>query len=178
MYTVDHEKSCVAFSVQHLKISVVKGEFRGFSGSITAGDSTSFESCVVEALIYTDSIDTKLSERDRHLKKLLFDTKNFPVMKFTSTKIEQLEDKNKFKVTGDFLIKSISRELTLDCELLGRFGARNLTLILTGEIDRSDWFLDFDTGKKDTLILNNDIFYVGDRISLSILISAVSSHDG
>ena len=178
MYTVDHGKSCVAFSVQHLKISLVKGEFRGFSGSIMAGDNTSFESCTIEALIYTDSVDTKLSERDRHLKKLLFDTKDFPLMKFNSTKIEPLSDKNKFKVTGDFLIKSTTKEIELDCELLGRFGARNLTLILTGEIDRSDWFLDFDTGKKDTLILNNDIFYVGDKINLSILISAVSNNDG
>ncbi len=76
--------STVGFTVRHLVVSKVRGSFQNFSGAVTvAEDGTA----AVAAEIAVDSIDTRNSDRDAHVKSAdFFDAEQFPpTASFTST---------------------------------------------------------------------------------------------
>jgi len=114
-WQIDPAHSAAHFSVRHLMISNVRGEFTKLSGSalITPADRTK---STVEITIEAASVNTREPQRDEHLRSTdFFDVANYPVLTFRSKRIEALGAEN-FKLTGDLTIRGVTKEVTFDVE--------------------------------------------------------------
>jgi len=115
VWEIDPAHSSVQFSVRHMMVSNVRGEFRKVTGTVR-GDESDPTKGQVEATIDTTSIDTRNEKRDSHLKSADFlDTEKYPTMTFRSKKIEKTGD-HRYRVTGDLILHGVTREVTLDVE--------------------------------------------------------------
>lgn len=85
-YAVDPAHSEVLFTVRHLMIAKVRGNFTGLHGSVTLG--TGDVPTAVVAVIDANSVSTREETRDAHLRSDDFlDVANFPEIRFTSSGI-------------------------------------------------------------------------------------------
>ena len=117
-YEIDAAHSTVIFKVRHLGVSNAYGRFNDFSGTIVA-DAGHPEKSSVEVTIKADSVDTANEKRDKHLRNQdFFNTKQFPVIIFKSTKVEKTGDKTG-KATGDLFLHGVTRTVTVDLTFIG-----------------------------------------------------------
>jgi polyisoprenoid-binding protein YceI len=117
-WKVDKVHSSVTFSVRHMLIAEVSGNFKDFS-IVLKSDKEDFTDAVVEGIIQVESINTENEYRDKHLKSDdFFNAEKFPEIKFKSTNFEKLSD-NKYKITGDFKLRDVTKEVTFDAVLNG-----------------------------------------------------------
>jgi polyisoprenoid-binding protein YceI len=114
-WEIDPAHTRIEFSVRHMMISNVHGEFGKFSGSVV-GDEKSPTTAVVKATVQADSIDTREPKRDTHLKSAdFFDVEHNPTIIFNSKKIEAA-GAGHWKVTGDLTLHGVTRDVVLDVE--------------------------------------------------------------
>src|SRR5262249_17833164 len=112
-WAIDPAHSNVQFSVRHMMLSNVTGEFGKVSGTIQ-GDQTAPASAVIEATIDASTINTREPKRDEHLKSGDFlDVATYPTMTFKSKKIEPAGPAS-FKVTGDLTLHGVTKEVVLE----------------------------------------------------------------
>jgi len=141
-WKLDSSHSQTNFSVKHLVISTVRGEFGKTEGTVVLdeGDITKSK---VEATIDVASVNTREAKRDEHLKSPdFFDAAKFPKMTFVSTKIEKAGDG--LKVTGNLTLKGVTKPVTLDVtgptkEIKDPWGNTRRGLSATGKINRQDF---------------------------------------
>jgi polyisoprenoid-binding protein YceI len=113
-WRIDPLHSGAHFSVRHLMISTVRGEFTGVTGSVTY-DPKDLARDTVEATIDCSTVNTGVAKRDAQLKSAdFFDVARYPVMKFKSKRVEKMGDG--LKVTGDLTINATTQEVVLDVE--------------------------------------------------------------
>src|SRR5271165_672646 len=87
-WQIDPAHTNVEFTVRHMMISNVKGQFQKTSGTISA-DGNDPSTAKIDATIDASSIDTRVEKRDGHLKSPDFlDVAKFPTTTFKSTKVE------------------------------------------------------------------------------------------
>jgi polyisoprenoid-binding protein YceI len=114
-WQIDPAHSAAHFSVRHLMISNVRGEFTKLSGSAVLNPADPSKS-TVEVTIQTGSINTREPQRDEHLRSADFlDVANYPTITFKSKRNEAVELEY-FKLTGDLTIRGVTKEVTLDVE--------------------------------------------------------------
>jgi polyisoprenoid-binding protein YceI len=112
-WSVDPAHSQVGFGVKHLVISTVRGEFKTYTGKIVL-DEADVTKSTVDATIDVNSIDTKVADRDAHLKSPdFFDAAKYPSMTFKSSKVAKA-GKGKLKVTGDLTLHGVTKPVVLD----------------------------------------------------------------
>ena len=114
-YDLDKPHTRIGFSVRHIVVSYVQGDFKKFDGhfKMNKGELTH-----VEAVVETASIDTANADRDKHLRSNEFlDVEKYPELKFVSKKITHKG--NKYTVVGDLTIKDVTKSVTLEGELVG-----------------------------------------------------------
>ncbi|AVZ77022.1 hypothetical protein SLUN_37445 [Streptomyces lunaelactis] len=115
VWQIDPDHSEVGFCVRHL-MTRVRGAFTRFSGTITVGDEPLRSS--VRAEIDTTSVDTRNSERDKHLRATDFlDSDNHPTAYFKSARISTKD--GRYLVEGALTIRGQVRRVTFDLFLLG-----------------------------------------------------------
>lgn len=103
-WNVDNSHSSVGFSVPHLLISEVEGNFKKFNGSIVAA-KPDFSDAQVEFSVDVNSIDTDSEMRDNHLKaEDFFNTAKYPAMSFKSTSFKKVGS-NKYELAGNLTIR-------------------------------------------------------------------------
>lgn len=160
-YKLDRSHSYVGFSVTHLGLSKVKGNFGQFSGSMEY-DAADVSKSVVEVTIEAASIDTKAEGRDKHLKSPdFFAADSFPTITFKSNAVTPKGPKN-FDVTGDLTMRGVTKPVTLSVEMVGAMDDPNmgkrLGFTATGKINRQDygvsWSRALDTGG---LVVSDDV---------------------
>src|ERR1700686_5524226 len=99
-WQIDPAHSAAHFSIRHLMISNVRGEFTKLSGSALINPADPAKS-TVEITIEAASINTREPQRDEHLRSAdFFDVANHPTLPFRSKRIQPLGADN-FKLTGD-----------------------------------------------------------------------------
>ena len=92
VYDIDPAHSSAHFSVRHMMITNVRGEFTKVSGTVTF-DPDNPGASQVEATIDVASLHTREEQRDAHLKSAdFFDVAKFPEIKFVSKSVERLGD--------------------------------------------------------------------------------------
>ena len=116
-WELDTAHSNVYFSVDHI-FSKVNGHFNDFKTEINfdpedlAGSRFNFE-------IKTESIDTNIGKRDKHLQSAdFFDAGEFPLMTFTSSQISDAGN-GMYNVAGKLSVKGKDYDLTLPLKLEG-----------------------------------------------------------
>jgi polyisoprenoid-binding protein YceI len=115
VYDIDPAHSSAQFSVRHMMISNVKGEFTKVSGTVTY-DPDDPGASKVEATIDVASLHTRDEQRDGHLKSAdFFDAANFPEIKFVSKSVAPHGD-DELLVKGDMTIHGVTKEVTLHVE--------------------------------------------------------------
>jgi polyisoprenoid-binding protein YceI len=100
------------FEIRHI-YAAVRGQFTEFTGEVYFDPDNTAKSRF-NFVIKVDSVDTKISKRDTHLRSPeFFDTGKYPLMTFTSSKVSYAEE-NKYIVEGILTIKDVSKDLALD----------------------------------------------------------------
>ncbi|MDP2886010.1 MAG: YceI family protein [Ignavibacteria bacterium] len=162
-WTLDKAHSGVGFSVRHMVISEVTGNFRDFDISLQSSKDD-FSDAVVEATIKTTSINTDNERRDGHLKSDdFFNAEKFPEIKFKSTAFEKVGD-NKYKVTGDLTIRDVTKKVTFDATYNGSIKSPRGGLVIswkaTVAVNR------FDYGLKWNRTLEAGGLIVGETVNI------------
>lgn len=110
-YDASHAK--VGFSVSHFGISETEGKFTKFSGEVLS-DKADFSDAKIDISIDVNSINTEDDKRDAHLKSPdFFDAAKYPSINFKSKSLKKV-GKNIYKMTGDFTMHGVTKEVTLD----------------------------------------------------------------
>lgn len=116
-WELDKPHSNFYFLVDHI-YSKVGGQFNDFIGEVKF-DSANLAESRFFFEIKTDSVDTNIAKRDKHLQSGdFFDAGKFPLMTFESTQIIDAGN-NKYEVLGKFTVKGKSYDLTLPLVLAG-----------------------------------------------------------
>lgn len=140
-FKIDGSHSAASFSVKHLLISNVRGEFGKTEGTLILDADVTKSS--VEAVIDAASIDTRDAKRDEHLKNAdFFEVAKFPKITFKSTKVEKAGEG--LKVTGDLTIKGVTKPVVLDVtgptpEVKDPWGNAKRGVSATTQINRKDF---------------------------------------
>jgi polyisoprenoid-binding protein YceI len=112
-WQLDPAHSNAQFSVRHLGISNVQGEFTKVTGTVNLDDQDISKSTVT-ASIDVNSLDTRVQHRDDDLKSdHFFDVAKYPAITFQSTKIVSTGE-GSAKMTGNLTLHGISKEVTFD----------------------------------------------------------------
>ncbi|MBM4161153.1 MAG: YceI family protein, partial [Ignavibacteria bacterium] len=112
-WKLDKAHSNVGFSVKHMVISDVTGNFGDFDIRLTSSKDD-FSDASVEATIKVASIDTDNERRDNHLKSDdFFNAEKFPEIRFKGVSFQKVGDKQ-YKITGDLTIRDVTKRVTFD----------------------------------------------------------------
>ncbi len=116
-WIIDADHSVAAFSIRHMMIANVRGQFNKMSGFININKDDITKSSM-ELKIDVASITTGIQKRDDHLRSAeFFDVDKFPEMTFNSKSIV-LTGINNAKATGDLTIHGVSNEIVFDVTFL------------------------------------------------------------
>ncbi|MFO7447834.1 MAG: YceI family protein [Ignavibacteriaceae bacterium] len=143
-WSVDKAHSKMVFAARHMVISEVQGQFDSYDIRISqTGDKVEDKNIEVE--IDVNSINTGNPDRDNHLKSTdFFESEKYPKIIFKSKSIKKIDDEN-YKLTGDFTIKNITKELELDVSYGGQiadpWGNNRAGFAVRGSINRFDFDL-------------------------------------
>jgi polyisoprenoid-binding protein YceI len=169
-YTVDVAHTRIGVRARHAMVTTVRGAFTSFAGSAHL-DTADPSASSVTLRIDTASIDTGNADRDAHLRSAdFFDVEAHPVITFDSTAVEQL-DEEVYRVTGDLVIKDVTRSVSVDFTLSGSamdpFG--NLRVGFEGALvlRRSDWQLTWNAALETGGVL------VSDKIQIEFDVSVI-----
>jgi len=143
-WTLDKAHSSIGFSVRHMVISEVTGNFKDFDISFTS-TKDDYSDATVDATIKVASINTDNERRDGHLKTDdFFNAEKFSQIKFKSTSFEKVGE-NKYKITGDLTIRDITKKVTFDAVYNGTikapWGATVSSWKATSSVNRFDYGL-------------------------------------
>ncbi len=168
-WEIDSSHSGIHFSVRHLVIAKVRGQFSRWSGAVVVPDGD-FTKASVEAVIDASSIETGVADRDAHLKSAdFFDAAQFPEITFKADRVTPKGDD--LTVVGQLTIKGITREVALEVEQLGQvkdpWGNERAAFSAKTAIDRKDFGLTWNQ------VLETGGVAVGDRVTLEIEVEAV-----
>lgn len=142
-HDLDLSHSEVGFSVKHLMITNVKGNFKDFSADIDFDYKTkTFNK--LSATVQTKSVDTGIVKRDNHLRSEDFFLSNkYPKLTFKMKSYKAEGDEG--VMIGDLTIRGVTKEIKLNVEDLGTIkdfeGNNRVGFTLKGKINRIDYGL-------------------------------------
>lgn len=169
-WTIDNAHSHVQFSVRHMMISTVRGEFEDFQGEINF-DQDNPENSTIDIKIDAASINTRETDRDNHLRSPDFlNVEEYPYLTFKSKRVEQTGD-NEGRVIGDLTIRDVTNEVVLDVQYHGMakspWGTTSAGFSASTKINRKKWGLTWNQALETGGVL------VGDDIKIDIEVEIV-----
>ncbi|HEY9723704.1 MAG TPA: YceI family protein [Oscillatoriaceae cyanobacterium] len=169
-WKIDPSHSRVGFSVKHMMIATVRGEFTRYSGTLEL-DTEDLTRSRISGEIEVASIDTRESQRDDHLRSSdFFAAAEHPAIRFESKRLEHVEG-NDYRVVGDLTIRGVTKEVVLDAEYAGvhkdPWGGTRTGFTVTGAINRKDFGMNFNAALETGGVL------VGDKVKLELEVEAV-----
>lgn len=147
-WSVDKAHSKVQFSVTHLIISEVTGQFKSFDANVESSKDD-FTNAKIEFSADVNSITTDNEGRDKHLKSDdFFNAEKFPKITFVGKSLKKVSGK-KYKLVGDFTIRDVTKQITLDVVYNGSvkdpWGNTKAGFKIKGEVNRFDYNLKWNT---------------------------------
>ncbi|MCG3155572.1 MAG: Protein YceI [bacterium] len=159
-YEIDVAHSNVLFTVRHMVIAKVTGEFKDFSGTIVY-DEKDLSKSSVSVTIKVASIDTENEARDKHLRSDdFFNAAQDSLITFTSKRIEKRGEG--FMAVGDLTIRGVTKEIMLPFTILGMindpWGNKRLAAEASTTINRFDYGVKWDKALEGgNLIVSKDV---------------------
>ena len=115
--TLDSAHTSATFWIRHI-VAPVAGRFDAVSGVVAIPPRKPADGRVAFS-VKTDSVDTGVAARDKHLRTADFlDPAAYPEMRFESSRIVSAGTRLA-RVTGKLTIKDVTREVTIPVRLLG-----------------------------------------------------------
>jgi polyisoprenoid-binding protein YceI len=148
-YDIDPAHSSAGFSVKHMMVSNLRGEFTKVTGAVDLDDQN-LTAASIEAVIDAASITTGNSKRDEHLRSPeFFDVAKHANLTFKSTEVKRVGS-GKYKVSGDLVMRGVSRKVVLDveapaAEVKDPYGNIKRGAVATTTINRKDFGLNWNT---------------------------------
>lgn len=142
-WKVDPYHSKVNFTVSHLVISEVDGNFKVYDGQIIS-DKTDFSDANISFTIDATSINTDNEQRDGHLKSEgFFHAEKHPKITFKSTSFKKTGE-NTYALNGKLNMRGVTKDVTLAVKyggIIGNDGNGNTKagFIVTGTLNRMDY---------------------------------------
>ena len=164
-WALDPSHSEIGFSVKHLMISTVRGNFQNFSGTAEF-DPEAIENGSINVEIDVASIDTRDENRDGHLRSAdFFDVETYPTMTFRSTNVEA-RGNGSYNVYGELTIKGVSQPVTLDATFTevvpDPFGGTRIGVSASTEIDRKQFGFEWNQ------VMETGGVLVGEQVGITI----------
>jgi polyisoprenoid-binding protein YceI len=164
-WIIDNVHTHVGFSVKHMMVTTVRGQFREYRGTL-ALDTADFTRSSFEGEIDVASIDTGNGQRDDHLRTNdFFDAPNHPKITFKSTSIEPKGD-GEYVVHGDLTIRGVTKPVTFDVEFHGTsknpWGKTVAGLSARGTVNRKDFGVSYNA------LLEAGGVAVGEKVKIEI----------
>jgi polyisoprenoid-binding protein YceI len=171
IWNIDPAHSVVELAVKHMMFSTVKGRFRSVAGTVVLNEADLAASSV-SAEIEAASIDTGEPTRDNHLRSADFlDVETFPSIAFVSTEVVP-RGRGRFVVVGDLTIHGVTREVSLEAELVGTgtdpWGGQRAGFAASTTINRRDFGLTWNQALETGGVL------VSDQVKISLEIQATA----
>lgn len=164
-WNIDPAHSTAQFTVRHLAISNVTGNFTKVMGSVVLNEKDIAQS-QASASIDVSSVDTRVEARDKDLRSPnFFDIEKYPTIEFKSKRI--VSSGGKLQVIGDLTIHGTTHEVTLDvdgptAELTDPWGNSRRGISATTTINRKDFNLVYNN------LLKTGEAVVGDNVKIQI----------
>ncbi len=161
VYQIDPVHTSITFSVRHMVISNVKGQFTKFKGTITL-DENDLTQSKVNVTIDAASINTGNEKRDADLRSENFlDVKKYPTITFKSKTIEKTGE-NTYRLIGDLTLHGVTREVQIPVTFHGiindPWGNRRLGAHAAVTINRQDFGISWSkTLEGGGLVVGNDV---------------------
>jgi polyisoprenoid-binding protein YceI len=169
-WIVDTAHTNINFSVPHMMIAEVSGNFKAFEGTVVSSRDD-FSDAAIDVTIKAASINTEHPDRDAHLRSAdFFDAEHYPVITFKSTKTE-VKGSGKLEITGDLTIRGITKQVVLETKFKGTavnpWGKLIAAFKATTTINRKEW------GLKWNAALETGGFLVGEEITLTLNVEII-----
>ena len=168
-YDVDPVHSSIGFSVRHMVVANVRGQFKTFSGVINydADDASAFRA---SAEVDVASIDTNNEKRDDHLRSDdFFDAATYPSITFETTSIKG--DFPDITLVGNLTIRGVTKEVSLPIQLVGPitdpWGKERIGFSGSTRINRQDFGVSWSN------TVDGGGLVVGDEVRLIVDIEAI-----
>ncbi|MBF0504343.1 MAG: polyisoprenoid-binding protein [Candidatus Omnitrophica bacterium] len=141
-YTIDPAHTTFGFTVKHMMISNVPGNFDKFEGQITYSPAD-LNNAKANITIDVSSINTRIDKRDAHLKSPdFFDAEKFPKITFVSTKFTSSA------ITGHLTMKGVTREVTIPVTISGpvktMMGSQAIGITGSVTVNRQDYGINWN----------------------------------
>lgn len=168
-YAIDASHSQVGFSVKHMMFSTVRGNFRGFEGTIEV-DSDNPANSSVNVTIDASTISTGDQKRDDHLRSAdFFDVETYPTITFKSTSID-FDDPDDFTINGDLTMHGVTRPVKIKAEQTGEgtspWGVEVAGFEGSTKVNRKEFGLNWNASLEKGGVL------VGDEIKIDLELEA------
>lgn len=143
-WSIDPVHSSVVFKIKHANVSNLYGMFEKLSGKLSI-DPKDVASGRIEVEIAADSVYSHDPKRDAHLKGPdFFDVKQYPAIKFTSTKLTA-KGADAFEVEGTLELHGRSKAVTASVHKTGEgdFRGPRVGYEAVFTIKRSDFGMEY-----------------------------------
>ncbi len=170
-WVVDGSHSTAGFSVKHLMITNVRGEFHKVEGKVS-WDPSKPEATTIDATVDVTSLNTHDEKRDGHLKSPdFFDVEKFPTLTFKSKSVKA-KGTDELSVTGDLTIHGVTKEVVLEVEgpsapTADPWGNTRIGATATAKIKREDFGLTWNAALEAGGVL------VGSEVKITIDVSLI-----
>ena len=148
-WTVDPAHSVASFTVKHMMVSTVRGEFGKMTGT-ASWSKPDYSDAKVDVTIDATTIDTHEPKRDAHLRSPdFFDVQKFPTLTFKSKRVEKAREKGHVTLVGDLTIHGVTKEVAFDVtgpspEMKTPFGTVAVGAEAKTRINRKDFGLNWN----------------------------------
>ena len=163
-FILDHDHTTVEFKIRHV-FSWVKGTFNEFDGTFVY-DPEDPSAWTTEVTIQAASIDTRVVQRDKHLRSAdFFDVEKYPTLTFKSNQVTDVTEGGA-KLHGLLNIHGVEKEVVFDLEIHGvgpdAWGNTLAGFTAITKINRKDFGLNWNE------ILETGQLLVGEEVKLTI----------
>jgi len=169
-WVIDPGHSHVGFSVRHLMVSKVRGEFRTFAGTVEIAESPL--DSTVEATVDVASVSTGDDARDNHLRTSdFFAADDHPTWTFRSTGLRAGSDDDEYTLVGELTLRGVARTVEFDLEYHGvqrdPWGGVRIGFSAETKVNRKDFGIDWNAP------IDGGGVVVGDKVQIVLEIEAV-----
>ncbi len=169
-WVVDPTHSTIGFSVKHLMMTTVRGEFEKYTIDVTT-QGEDFMTAVIAFAAETASVNTRNEGRDTHLRSDdFFNAEAHPAITFKPTKFENVDSDGSYELYGDLTIRDVTKNIKLDVEFGGvmkdPWGNAKAGFTINGKINRTDFKLNWNAALETGGVLVSEDVRINCEIQL------------